>query len=332
MKFAKIAVIGQLAVSAVLVGVFALKSSGKVGDHGKGQVGQDGKDVPALAAGHGEDHKADKADKADKAGGAAAEGAHAEAGDEAEHGEGHGEKADKGESADKGARLAQAGHGKETRETKDSRGAGKSGRAEDHGPVGVALAGDGRSIARALLAGNERFVSGKSAHPDLEQQREESAKGQHPGVMILGCADSRVSPELVFDRGIGELFVVRSAGNIAEPVSVGSLEYAFEHLHAKVLLVMGHENCGAVKAALSDEKMPTPNLEAMVGYVAPAVQSLKAWAEGDDLVHMGVEANVRRQADEVLKRSPLLRQAAAKGQLIILKAVYDLETGRVRPI
>jgi carbonic anhydrase len=150
--------------------------------------------------------------------------------------------------------------------------------------------------------------------------------------MVLGCADSRVPPELIFDRGVGEMFVVRSAGNIAEPVAVGSLEYAVEHLHAKVLLVMGHENCGAVKAALSEEKMPTPSLEALVGYVAPGIKGLKAWAEGDDLVHMAVEANVRRQADELLKRSPLLRQAVAKGEIVILKAVYNLDTGRVRPI
>ena len=325
MKFAKIAVIGQLAIAAVLVGVFALKSSAK-SEHDKA-----GKDPPALAvageAGHG-------AAKTPAAKGEHGKGEHAE-GEAASDGDGHDEGDKHGKDA-KGTLLAQAGHGKDAKGSKDAKGKDVKGKgaSDDHGGGhgADALAGDAKTIAKALLAGNERFVTGRSADPDLEQQRVVSAKGQHPGVMVLGCADSRVSPELVFDRGIGELFVVRSAGNIAEPVAVGSLEYAVEHLHAKVLLVMGHENCGAVKAALSEEKMPTPNLEAVVGYIAPAVKGLKAWGEGDDLVHMAVEANVRRQADELLKRSPLLRQAVAKGEIVILKAVYDLDSGRVRPI
>jgi carbonic anhydrase len=320
MKFAKIAVIGQLAISVVLVGVFALKSSAK-GDHGKA-----GKEAPAATAAAGEPggHGA-------QAKGPAAEGNHAEG--QAADDKGHaGDKDEKGAHGEHGEKVASAAKSGPARGSKDAKG---SGHGDDHGSDGHgadALAGDAKTIAKALLAGNERFVTGRSSHPDLEQQRTVSAQGQHPGVMVLGCADSRVSPELVFDRGIGELFVVRSAGNIAEPVAVGSLEYAVEHLHAKVLVVMGHEKCGAVKAALSEAKMPTPNLEALVGYVAPGVKGLKAWAEGDDLVHMAVEANVRRQADELLKRSPLLRQAVAKGEIVILKAVYDLDTGRVRPI
>jgi carbonic anhydrase len=202
---------------------------------------------------------------------------------------------------------------------------------EHHGAAAHGLAGEPKAIAKALLEGNTRFVGG-GGHHDLTRQREDSKGTQHPGAMVLGCADSRVSPELVFDRGIGELFVVRSAGNIAEPVAVGSLEYAAEHLHAKVLVVLGHERCGAVQAALAEGKMPTPNLEALVGYIAPAVGGLKAWAEGPDLVRLAVEANVRRQADELLRLSPLLRKAVASGEVTILKAVYDLDTGRVRPL
>ena len=208
--------------------------------------------------------------------------------------------------------------------------AGKSGTKGAH--VDHRLGTDAKAIAKALLAGNTRFTTGHGSHPDLTSQRTASAAGQHPGAMVLGCADSRVPPELVFDRGIGELFVVRSAGNIAEPVAVGSLEYAAEHLHAKVLLVLGHEKCGAVQAALSEGKMPSPNLEAVVSHIAPAVSGLKQWAEGGDLVRMAVEANVRRQADEILRRSPMLRAAVAKGEIKLLKAVYDLETGRVRPL
>lgn len=211
---------------------------------------------------------------------------------------------------------------------------GKAARGDDegHGHSHAALSGDAKAIAKALLEGNGRFTSNDGTHPDLDQQREASAAGQHPGAMVLGCADSRVPPELVFDRGIGELFVVRSAGNIAEPVAVGSLEYAFEHLHAKVLLVLGHEKCGAVQAALSEGKMPSPNLEAVVSHIAPATKGLKSWADGPDLVRIAVEANVRRQAEEILRRSPMLRAAVQKGEVTLLKAVYDLETGRVRPL
>jgi carbonic anhydrase len=205
-----------------------------------------------------------------------------------------------------------------------------------HGAAGHAAAGgmgsDPKAIAKALLEGNGRFTSGDASHAALAQQRAASAGGQHPGAMVLGCADSRVPPELIFDRGIGELFVVRSAGNIAEPVSVGSLEYAAEHLHIKVLLVLGHDNCGAVQAALGGGKMPSANLEALVGYVSPATKGLKSWAEGPELVRIAVEANVRRQAEEVLRRSPILRAAVAKGEITLLKGVYDLETGRVRPL
>jgi carbonic anhydrase len=191
---------------------------------------------------------------------------------------------------------------------------------------------DPKVVAQNLLAGNARFIEGHRGNFDLVTQRQVSAGGQHPGVMVLGCADSRVPPELIFDRGVGEMFVVRSAGNIAEPVAVGSLEYAAEHLHTKVLLVLGHEKCGAVQAALSDAKLPSANLEAMVDAISPAVKELKAWMSGDQLVHMAVEANVRRQAEEVMRRSSLLRQAAARKELTVLKAVYDIQTGRVRPL
>jgi carbonic anhydrase len=195
-----------------------------------------------------------------------------------------------------------------------------------------ALGDDPKAIARELLEGNGRFASGHQSPVDLTAQREGAAEGQHPAAMVLGCSDSRVPPELVFDRGLGELFVVRSAGNIAEPVSVGSLEYGAEHLHAKVIVILGHDKCGAVQAALADSKMPTDSLETLVGYISPALKPLKGWAEGPELVRLGVEANVRRQGEELLRRSPLLRKAVAKNEILLLRAVYDVDTGRVRPL
>lgn len=271
-----------------------------------------------------------KLDSAKKAALAEAE-AKAAPGHGDEHGGGEPGKEAHGASAPAHAAKAASHRGAEGHPPPAGEGTGRQAGSE-HGAALPALAGDPKAIARLLLDGNARFATGQGGGVDLVSQREHAAGGQHPGVMVLGCADSRVPPELVFDRGVGELFVVRSAGNLAEPVAVGSLEYAAEHLHTKVLLVLGHERCGAVQAALSEEKMPTPNLEAIVGRILPAVKGLKAWAEGTDLVHLAVEANVQRQAQEVLRASPVLRHAITAGEIGLLKAVYDLDSGRVRPL
>lgn len=185
------------------------------------------------------------------------------------------------------------------------------------------------SIWADLLEGNRRFVAGRPRARELVRSRQALAEGQHPRVIVLGCADSRVSPELVFDKGLGDLFVVRTAGNIADLVALGSIEYAAEHLHARVLVVLGHERCGAVTAAASGEAMPTPNLEAIVKKIAPALEPLKGRARGEELVRLGVEANVHQSAKDILASSPIVRHAAAEGKLTIIKAVYRLRTGEV---
>lgn len=306
MKVTKLVVIGQLVVSAVLIVVFVLqRPAASKGAHGPAAA--------AAADGHGKPGEDGHGPKDD---------GHGQKDDDDGHGKaaGHGDEDDHGKGKGKSKALASAGGG-------HGEGEGK-GAGGDPAP----LAGEAKVIARALLDGNSRFVVGSHIDYDLVSQREHAAEGQHPGAMVLGCADSRVPPEMVFDRGLGELFVVRSAGNIAEPVAVGSLEYAAEHLHAKVLVVLGHDKCGAVQAALSEAKMPSPNLEAVVGNIFPAVKDLKSWADGADLTRLAVEANVRRQAEELLRRSPLLRQAVAKKEITLLKAVYDIETGRVRPL
>ena len=108
-----------------------------------------------------------------------------------------------------------------------------------------------------LAAGNKRFINGKTLSHNYVSQRHAVAKGQQPKVAVLSCSDSRVPPEILFDQGLGDLFVVRSAGNSADPLGIGSLEYAVEHLGSVVIVVLGHQNCGAVKAACSGEKMPS---------------------------------------------------------------------------
>lgn len=183
-----------------------------------------------------------------------------------------------------------------------------------------------------LLAGNKRFVNGKPSEREFVKTRQELAEGQHPRVIVLGCADSRVSPELVFDKNLGELFVVRTAGNVADPVALGSIEYAVEHLHASLLVVLGHEKCGAVAAAAGG-KMPTPNLEAIVKKIAPALKPLQqGGATGDLLTSLGVEANVRLSARELVKNSDILRHEQDAGKLTIIPAVYRLANGEVSRI
>jgi carbonic anhydrase len=350
MKIAKYVVIAQMALSVILVVVFVTRSNAS---NRQRVQADDRRAAHAAETAASDAHAADKGKKADKGEhGEAHEAAGASEGD-AEHAEG-----DNAKPAAKGWAVAQAASSEGGELKLDVKPEGKSGKAgDDHGrpgkaperdskghdgkgheakshdaKAGEAFGTDPKAVALNLLAGNARFVEGHRNGVDMVEQRVTAAGGQHPGVMVLGCADSRVPPELIFDRGVGEMFVVRSAGNIAEPVAVGSLEYAAEHLHTKVLLVLGHEKCGAVQAALSETKMASPNLEAMVEAILPAVRELKAWVDGEQLIKMAVEANVRRQADEVMRRSPILRQAVARKELTVLKAVYDLKSGHVRPL
>jgi carbonic anhydrase len=180
-----------------------------------------------------------------------------------------------------------------------------------------------------LMKGNERFVAGKPKPRQLVSLRNRLAKSQHPQVAVLACSDSRVAPELLFDQSLGDLFVVRSAGNIADPIGVGSLEYAVEHLGSSVLVVLGHTKCGAVTAACSGEKMPTPNLQAIVDKINPAVSQAGKSAKGDALVEAAIRENVHRSANDVLASSEVLRHFVDQGKLTVSEAEYNLDTGEV---
>ncbi len=180
-----------------------------------------------------------------------------------------------------------------------------------------------------LMQGNKRFVAGQHTIGKLVFERKELAKGQHPHVIILGCADSRVPPELLFDKNLGELFVVRAAGNVADPVELGSIEYAVEHLHSSVLVVLGHESCGAVAAAVSGEKMPSKNLNAIVSKIIPAFENEDSCVIGEKLNSSCIRLNVKQSAEDVLQNSPILEEAVKEGKLSVIRAVYDLESGKV---
>ncbi len=174
-----------------------------------------------------------------------------------------------------------------------------------------------------LEAGNQRFVGGQSSQHDYVAQRQALAKTQAPKVAVLACADSRVSPELLFDKGLGDLFVVRNAGNSPDPIAIGSLEYAVEHLGSKVIVVLGHQSCGAVKAACSDEKMPTANLEAVVAPIAGACSAHK----GD--LTAAIKDHVHQSAQELVSHSPVLKHEVEEGKIKVIEAYYELDTGKV---
>ncbi|MCX5965044.1 MAG: carbonic anhydrase [Cyanobacteria bacterium] len=177
-----------------------------------------------------------------------------------------------------------------------------------------------------LIEGNQRFVAKKRLNPHQDDFRiKEVASGQAPFAAILGCADSRVVPEIAFDQGIGDIFVVRVAGNIASTEDIASEEYAVGVLGAPLLVVLGHERCGAVKAALEGGSFPGV-IESLVSAIQPAVEASEG-KPGDRLTN-AVKANVRIQVKR-LQKSSVLASAIQKGKLKIVGAFYDLDTGEI---
>jgi carbonic anhydrase len=180
-----------------------------------------------------------------------------------------------------------------------------------------------------LMAGNGRFVSGKPRTRALVSLRHKLASAQSPNVIVLSCSDSRTAPELIFDQSLGDLFVVRTAGNVADPVALGSIEYAVDHIHSPLLVVLGHQKCGAVSAACSGEKMPSRNLDAIMEKINPAVAQAKSYAKADDLIESAVKENVQQSAKDVLASSAIVRDAVKAGKLSVIEAEYQLDTGKV---
>lgn len=176
-----------------------------------------------------------------------------------------------------------------------------------------------------LKAGNERFVSDKlDGKLQNSSRRSELTGGQEPYAIILSCADSRVVPELAFDAGLGELFVVRVAGNVANNASIASIEYAVAHIGTPVILVLGHESCGAVTAAVSGGDNGY-NLNMLLAHVQPALSASVPGAT----VNQVVRKNAQMTADELLNRSSIIRDAVAAGNLKVVPAYYHLGSGEV---
>ncbi len=180
---------------------------------------------------------------------------------------------------------------------------------------------------RLLLEGNQRFIQGTVRHPhQTAERRKETSTGQAPFAVVLTCADSRLSPEIVFDQGLGDLFVVRNAGNLLSDHVIGSIEYAVEHLHAPLIVVMGHTRCGAVAAAVAGGEAG--------GHVQSIVDSLAfvvaaARARGGDTADQAEQINARMSADALAASDPVLAKAVAAGKLKVVGARYNLATGVV---
>jgi carbonic anhydrase len=189
-----------------------------------------------------------------------------------------------------------------------------------------------------LQVGNRRFVSsaqGQAAVTD-QTRRSELVDGQEPFAIILGCSDSRVPAEIVFDQGLGDLFVIRVAGNIVAPSQIGSVEFAAAKLNTRLVVVMGHSQCGAVTATLDELERPqesrSPNLRSIVDRIRPAVESLLETdlrQDRDALMQQAVRANIRASANQLRHGSQILEDLILHEDLLIVGAEYALETGIV---
>jgi carbonic anhydrase len=184
-----------------------------------------------------------------------------------------------------------------------------------------------------LKAGNQRFVNGEARFPTVQKDvLADLAKGQAPYATILGCSDSRVPPELVFDAGFGELFIIRVAGNVLGPTIAGTMQYAGTHLRTPLMVILGHEGCGAVQAALASRYEGTKfrsRIEVLLENILPALNGLDPTLPAEQLLHEAVEANVRWTLQEV-RESPEARTRLAQGDIRLVGAVYELSSGVVR--
>lgn len=188
------------------------------------------------------------------------------------------------------------------------------------------------SVIQILKRGNENFYNGNLTVRDHSQHIVEAAKGQYPKAVILSCIDSRVPVEDVFDRGIGDIFVVRIAGNITNEDILGSMEFACKVAGAKLIVVVGHENCGAIKSAIDDVKLG--NITALLSKIRPAVTSLAGFAgeksaKNPLFVHAVCEQNIKLTVQAIRDKSEILKQMEQKGEIKIVGANYDLDNGHV---
>jgi carbonic anhydrase len=197
---------------------------------------------------------------------------------------------------------------------------------------GVGVSAD--EALQKLMDGNQRFVESKMTASALcdASAREKLAKGQKPYAIILSCSDSRVPPEIIFDKALGEIFVVRVAGNVADPIVLGSIEYAAEHIGSPLVMVLGHERCGAVTASVDAHGKPEGNIGSIVKAIQPSAKKAQEKCKGKDkaeIVECAVKVNAQAVAGDLTKNSKVLAHMVKEGKLKIVSATYDLDDGKV---
>jgi len=189
-----------------------------------------------------------------------------------------------------------------------------------------------REVIESLREGNQRFVDGKMIGPRRDgKTRSELVAGQHPSTIVLSCSDSRVPPELLFDQGLGDIFVIRTAGQVLDPSPIASIEYAVAHLGTRLIVVLGHESCGAVGAALATPvgtSAGSVDLDKLVGKIRPHIASFKP-SSSDKLLRGPVKANASGVARELVRRSEIVRNKLQAQDISLVTAIYSLATGQV---
>ena len=198
----------------------------------------------------------------------------------------------------------------------------------------IAMTEKGSESLQKLMDGNKRFITGTLAQKDLgDVKRKELAKGQNPFAVVLTCSDSRVPPELLFDQGLGDIFVVRVAGNVVDPIALGSIEYAAEHLGSPLLLILGHSKCGAVKATLEAKGKPEGNIGAILKKIMPAADAArKKGGTPDEILETAIKENTKNVYADVVKNSKIIPHLMQEGKFTIAAGEYDITTGKIEMI
>ncbi len=186
---------------------------------------------------------------------------------------------------------------------------------------------NGQQILEKLIEGNQRYVSLKQVYPNqTPEHRKKLCKGQSPSAVILGCSDSRIPPEIIFDQGLGDLFVVRVAGNIIDTAVLGSIEYAVSELHTPLVMVLGHSQCGAVKATVAGNNLEG-HLSDLTAAILPAMNSIQNRTK--NIVDNTAKANVKMVSEQLKQSTPILSRCIQDNRLTVVSAFYNLDTGLV---
>lgn len=185
-----------------------------------------------------------------------------------------------------------------------------------------------------LIIGNERFAKGESIHPNrCEETKNALLKEQKPFVAVLSCSDSRVPIEIIFDAGLGDIFAVRTAGHVLSKEVMGSLEYAIKVLGVKLVMILGHENCGAIKQAVKTYKNNSydelsENLQSIMNHIYPAIENISF--DDEDCINLAVKSNIAYQVEDLMKKDLYIAEKVQNGEIMLFGAEYSLATGKVQ--